>query len=310
MQDRARDVVRQVGDHVVRRLDEVDEVLVERVALDEPQADSTPSNRSRRNAARPRSSSTAVTAAPAASRPPVRRPRPGPDLEDPAAGRAGPPRPGSRRGRPDRPGSSATGVWRARRPAARSVARTASGSTRGARSRSSGGDPDGQRQRWPGVEVEPGPLAGGEPPGAGRADHRPVVGAQRRSRHDQAAGRAPPPRPASRARRTPLAATPPPITIERAPRRHGGPDRLGHEDVDDRVLEAPGELGDDVVGERLVGVGREAGVGAGLGDDPAGRGLEAGEAQVVASRPARPAGRPGRALVAASAARPIAGPPG
>ena len=35
VQDRARDVVRQVGDHVVRRRDEVDEVLVQRVALDE-----------------------------------------------------------------------------------------------------------------------------------------------------------------------------------------------------------------------------------------------------------------------------------
>ena len=35
VQDRAGDVVRQVGDDVVRRLDELDEVLVERVALDE-----------------------------------------------------------------------------------------------------------------------------------------------------------------------------------------------------------------------------------------------------------------------------------
>ena len=37
VQDRARDVVRQVGHDVVRRLDQVDEVLVERVALDESQ---------------------------------------------------------------------------------------------------------------------------------------------------------------------------------------------------------------------------------------------------------------------------------
>ena len=38
MQDRARDVVRQVGDDVVRRPDQVEQVLVEGIALDEAQA--------------------------------------------------------------------------------------------------------------------------------------------------------------------------------------------------------------------------------------------------------------------------------
>ena len=42
-----------------------------------------------------------------------------------------------------------------------------------------------QRQRRAGVQVEAGPFARGETPGAGRADHRPVVGAQVGSRHDE-----------------------------------------------------------------------------------------------------------------------------
>ena len=204
------------------------------------------------------------------------------------------PRPGSRRARPDRPGSSATGCDApADRPPAGSPGRSP-GRPAVARSALIRRGPDGQGQRRPGVEVEAGPLARREPPRTGRADHRPVVRAQRGSRHDQ-----------RQAERLGLPGEACPQDAVRGdPAAHhdragaarlGGPDRLGHEDVDDRVLEAPGELGDDVVGERLLGVGREPGVGAGLGDDPAGRGLEAGEAQVVANRPARPAGRPGRA---------------
>ena len=92
---------------------------------------STPSNRSRRKAASPWSSSTAVTSAPATSRPPVSRPSPGP------TSRTRRPGPGSASARiASRTSGSARKfcdrLWRARSPAARSVARTASGSTRGA----------------------------------------------------------------------------------------------------------------------------------------------------------------------------------
>ena len=60
----------------------------------------------------------------------------------------------------------------------------------------------------------------------------------------------------------------------------GRPDRLGRQHVHHRVLEAPGQLGDDGVGQRaaLALVGREAGLGAGLRDDPPRRRLEPREA--------------------------------
>ena len=69
-----------------------------------------PSKRSRRNAARPRSSSTAVTSAPDVEQAAGQQAEARPDLEDAPARAAGRPRPGWRRGRPGRPGSSATGV--------------------------------------------------------------------------------------------------------------------------------------------------------------------------------------------------------
>ena len=103
--------------------------------------------------------------------------------------------------------------WRARNPAARSVAATASGSTRGARGR---GSPGGEGQGGAGVKIEARPArrprtAAPRPPrssprcrctapGRGTINGRPRASAS----------------PASRARRTPFAATPPPITIERA----------------------------------------------------------------------------------------------
>ena len=80
VEDRARDVVRQVRHDVVRRLDEPDEVLVERVALDEPEVARLERARRTDRAGTPRarvSSSTAVTVGPAARRPPVSRPSPG-----------------------------------------------------------------------------------------------------------------------------------------------------------------------------------------------------------------------------------------
>ena len=77
----------------------------------------------------------------------------------------------------------------------------------------------GQPQRGARVEVRTGPHAGQEPPPPGRPDHRGVVRAQPGARHDAAGCPAPPhrlrPEPASAW----LAATPPPITMLRAPCR-------------------------------------------------------------------------------------------
>ena len=135
-------------------------------------------------------------------------------------------------------------------------------------------------QRGARVQVETRALTGREPPRPGRPDHRPVVGAQGGSGHDQrqatGLGLAGQPRPQHRVRRDAAA------HHDRAGvGRLGGPDRLGHEDVDDGILEAPGQLGDDVVGERRLGGPGQARVGARLGDDPARSRLEAREAQVV-----------------------------
>ena len=183
MQDRAGDVVRQVGDDVVGRLDEVDEVLVERVALDRAgggrRAPVEPLAQERRQAAVE-----------------LDRGDRGAGVEQPA-GQQPEPGPISRTRRPGAGSASARiasrtsvsarkfcdSAWRARRPAARSVRpdrrRVDAWRRRPRRS------PGGQRQRRPGVEVEPGPLAGGEPARAGRPDHRPVVGAQAGPRHDE-----------------------------------------------------------------------------------------------------------------------------
>ena len=61
----------------------------------------------------------------------------------------------------------------------------------------------------------------------------------------------------------------------------GGTDRLRGEHVDDGVLEAPRQLGDEWIRERSVGLVREPGLGPGGVDDPPRRGLEPGEAEVV-----------------------------
>ena len=326
MEDRARDVVRQVRDDVVRRRRRArsgpGRARRPRSSVSRPAAISVREVARARNAARPRSSSTAVTAAPASSRPLGQDPEPGPDLEDPAArrrrrlgedrledvgvgeevlghrGRGGPAgrRPGASGGRRAASTRGGAVAWRRRLQAPRRPLSA------------------GQRQRRPGVEVEAGPLAGGEPSGAGRADHRPVVGAQRR-----AAGTI-----SGRPQRLRLAREAGP---ERAVRgdaaaeddrpgadRLGRPDRLRHEHVDDRVLEAPGELRGRVVGEAASGSRRRRPVAAprrrGPRRRPPGRRLQAREAEVVACRRATPAGTRRRGGVAASAARWIAGPPG
>ena len=181
--------------------DEVDEVLVQRVALHQAERAGgvgsvrvgdreRPSKRARRNAARPRSSSTAVTAAPASSSPPVRRPSPGPisrtwrpgvgaglgqdALEDVDVGQevlrqavAGAQAGLAQRGADD--GRVEVAADRAVR---RGVA--AAGHQRIARGR------DGRASR-----SRPGPLPGREPARPGGPDHRPVVRAQTGSRHDQ-----------------------------------------------------------------------------------------------------------------------------
>ena len=117
--------------------------------------------------------------------------------------------------------------------------------------RGASGSSRSQGQRRARVQIETRALAGREPPRTGRPDHRPVVGAQGRSRHDQrqatGLGLAGQPCPQHRVRRDAAA------HHDRASvGRLGGPDRLGHEHVDDGVLEAPRQLGDDVVGERRL----------------------------------------------------------
>jgi hypothetical protein len=84
---------------------------------------------------------------------------------------------------------------------------------------------------------------------------------------------------------------------------------LVDEDVDDRVLEAPGELAHGASGSGASGSSAQPVVGARLVDDPARRGLEAREAEVVrVAEPAR--GKTRVVRVRRSAARWIAGPPG
>ena len=282
MEDRAGDVVRQVRDDVVRRLDQVDEVLVERVALDERGAPGLDrrSNRSRRKAARPRSSSTAVTCG---ARVEQRR----------RSAARGPARSRARAGRA--PGSAS----------ARIASRT-SGSARKFCDRRVAGTQARRPQRARGRRrVDPGRAVG-------RGAHRPASGSEGRASRSRparspAANRRAPAAPiiaplsvhsagrgtisgmpsasaspASRARSALFAATPPPSTIERAPIASAARIVLVDEDVDDRVLEAPRELGR----RRRRGAARRASSARPSsarrrGDDPAGRRLEPAEAEVV-----------------------------
>ena len=251
VEDRARDVVRQVRDDVVGRSDELGQVLVERVALDERQAagarSASASSLGAGTAARPRSSSTAVTCAPASSRPAGQERR----ARARSRGRAGPgaarPRRGSPRGPRGRPGSSATSSERARRPGGserppdgRGVDPRRCGHCASSRDGDLGA---GQRQRRPGVEVEPGALAGRE--ASGRRPRRssprcrctdPGRGTtQRQAQAGGALGETRPERPV----RGDAAAEHDRPRIDGL----GRADRLRREDVDDRVLEAPRELG-------------------------------------------------------------------
>ena len=310
VQDRARDVVREVGDDVVGLGHEVDEVLVERVALDDAAARRGLELRRRTSRAGrrrgPRSSSTAVTLArrrrgarPSGTRGPGRsRGRRGPA--------PGPPRAGSPRGRRRRRGSSARGCGAPAGPrragaAGRSAGRAAGRSRAVAVAHRAPAGSDGPR-----VEVEARALAGGEAPGARRPRSSRRCPCTGRAAGRPSRSRAPPPRRrAGRAARA-FAATPPPSTMPARPDLLGRPDRLGREDVDDRVLEAPGELGDR---PRRGAARPRARPRAGrprrarVRDDPPGGGLEAGEAEVV--RVAQPGPRED-AVVRDGAARPPA----
>ena len=156
-----------------------------------------PAKCSCRYAVRLRSSSTAVTVAPASSRPPVRIPSPGPisstRVPSPAAARS-------------RIASSTSGsarkfwdlAWLARRPSRRSVRRTSSGSRRGpcgaqcheATRRSS----PGERQRRRGLEVEAPPARRRRTGARRRPRSWPRCPCTGRAAARSAARRAPPPR--------------------------------------------------------------------------------------------------------------------
>ena len=96
-----------------------------------------------------------------------------------------------------------------------------------------------ERQRRPRVEVEAGPLAGREPARRRRPRSSPRCRCTAPAAARSAGCRGPRPRPPGGSRRTRFAATPPPSTIDRAPIASRRPDRLGHEHVDDRRPGSP-----------------------------------------------------------------------
>ena len=175
VQDGAGDVVRDVGDHVVRLRGQVHEVLVQRVALHDPQGAGLELRRERLAQHADEAAvqlhggdSRAGREEPAGQEPEARA-----DLQDVPPRHRVRPRAGSARGCPRRRGSSATGCGAPAGPrragaAGRSAGRVA-GRSRGSR-RSSG-----ERQRRPRVQVQARPHARGEAPGPGGADHRAVV---------------------------------------------------------------------------------------------------------------------------------------
>ena len=290
MQDRAGDVVRQVGDDVVRRLHEPDQVLVERIALDQPQ---------RLDALEPLAQEGRQAAieldrghlGAGRQQPAGEQAEPRADLEDPPARRRI--RLGEDRvedvgigqevlrqgvacaepGRAERERGPSPGR---RGPTAAAAHRAASGSD-GRASRSSPARSPAANRRAPAAPIiaplsvhSAGPRHDERQPErlglAGQPGAQGAVGRHAAADHDRAGAD-----------------------------RCGSPDRLRGEDVDDRVLEAPRELGDDVVGQRHVRGRGQPGIRPSLLDDPARGRLEPGEAEVVANRPAMPAGRRGRA---------------
>ena len=211
-------------------------------AVGEPLAQAAP--------ARPRSSSTAVTVAPAVEQAAGQEPEPGADLEDRAGPARARPRPGSPRGRRHRPGSSG----RASGGRAAPPARSGPADGRPDRAGRAAGLSDGRGDRLDRTargrlgrasRSRPARTPARKRRAAGGPDHRPVVGAQRRaagrwSGRPSAAASA-----ASRSARTRFAATPPPTHDRAGADRPGGPRCLAGEHVDHRVLEPHGQLGHD-----------------------------------------------------------------
>ena len=324
MQDRARDVVRQVGDDVVRR-------------RHDRRSGPGRARRPRSSRRRPASSSVGEPLAEERRQPAVeldgrhlgagveqaRRsgsPSPGP------ISRTRLPGPGSASARiASRTSGSARKFWlkRVPRPEPGVLERPADDrridpTGLGARSAWPARAPSaaGERQRRARVEGQVGPLAGGEPARPGRADHRPVVRAQRRPRHDQRQARAPPPRrpAASAGRRSPRRRRRARSSARRSPRPPGSSCVTRTSTTASWKPHASSAMA--ASDSRASGSAaaaapdRQALVGAGLVDRPAGGRLQAAEAEVVACRRATPAGTRHRGGVAASAARETAGPPG
>ena len=253
------------------RRHEVDEVLVQRVALDDPQRARLELRRRTSRAATatsPRSSSTAVTAAPAASSPPVRNPSPGPISSTRRSGAGS----ASRR----IPSSTSTSarkfcdrLWRGAEAGVAEAAldvRAGRAAGRGARGRV------GHRRAAAATAARPGrgparDAGRAAAARAGRADHRPVVGAQAGARDDHRGCPRASASPAIRARSAAFAATPPPSTIPRAPTASAARIVFVASTSTTESWKPHGELRDHVVGERaaLALVGRQAGVGPRLG---------------------------------------------
>ena len=240
----------------------------------------------------------------------VRMPEARPDLEHAAARAPAPPRRGSPRGRRRRRGSSATASGgRAARP------RGASAGPRPDRAWARLVDRAARHEARAGERAATGRASRSRPARSPAANRRapaaPIIaplsvqsaGPRHDQRHAAGLGLAGEPC-AERAVRRDAAAEHDRPGADRL----GRPDRLRHEHVDDRVLEAPRELR----GRRRPAVGlagssgRQALVGARRVDRPARRGLEAREAEVV--RVAEPRPREDR-VVPRRAPRPPAGSP-
>ena len=283
-------MVRQVGHHVVGRLDQAQQVLVERVALDQSEVPGFDALESLSQEGRQATVELdRGDRAPAGQRPPVSRPRPGPisrirrpgraglgqdRLEDVGVGQEVLRQPVLRpeAGRTQR-GAVRWAVRTSLRPAG-CVHRAANGSD-GRASRSRPARSPAPNRRAPAAPIIA-PLSV-HSAGRGTTNGIPIASAS----------------PARRARSAPLAATPPPSTIERAPVAPAARIVLVTSTSTTASWKPQAELRDRGARQGLRclgGLRRLARIGARLDHDPASRGLEAGEAEV--ERIAEP--RPGK----------------
>ena len=283
VEDRAGDVVRDVGDDVVGLGDEVDEVLVQRVALHDPQGaclqlrlERLPQDAHEPPVQLHRGHLRARREQAAGEEPETR-----PDLEDRRARARDPPRARMR----SRISTSARKfwerLWRARRPASRSRRWTYRGSSRRSPVR-----PRSLIERGAATAARRGPGRRARPRRtAGRRLHRssprcrctgPGAGSPSRSH-------GPPPGRRSASRSAVLEATPPPITIPRAPTSSAARIVLvastsTTESWKPHASSATTASGNGPPSRSSAG---KAGVGPRLANDPSRRGLEARERQVV-----------------------------